>query len=143
MRKVETERSGYDGVIEANVEDPRTLLKFLADYVRSEPFRVRHILRVIPVDSVVDTKMEEITRAVKRLSSSIGLKDTFRVTIEARDSPYSNKELIDSIAALIDRKVDLESPKRIVFIQVFGEYTGVSVLGPEEILSIVKLKRGS
>ena len=143
MRKVETERSTYDGVIEADVEDPRAVLKFLSEYVRSEPFRIRHILRVIPVDVVVDTKMEEITRVLKRLSSSIGLNESFRITIEARDSPYSNKELIDAIAGLIDRKVDLESPKKIVFIQVFGEYTGVSILGPEEILSVVKLKRGS
>lgn len=143
MRKVETERSTYDGVIEVDVEDPRGLLKFLSDYVRSEPFRVRHILRVIPVDAVVDTKMEEITRAVKRLSSTIGHGDSFRITIEARDSPYTNKELIDTVAGLIDRKVDLESPKKIVMIQVFGEYTGVSILGPEEILSVVKLKRGS
>ncbi len=37
----------------------------------------------------------------------------------------------------------MESPKKVVLVQVFGEYTGISVLAPEEILSIVKLKRGS
>ncbi len=143
IRKFSIERSAYDGVIEADVEDPRGLLKFLADYVRSEPFRIRFILRVMPVDAVVDTKMKEITAAVKRLSSAIGQGETFRITVETRDSPYSTKELIDAIADLIDRKVDLESPKKVVLVQVFGEYTGISVLTPEEILSIVKLKRGS
>jgi len=143
MRKVGTERAAYDGVIEADVEDPRALLKFLAEYVKSEPFRIRHILRVIPVDIVVDTKLDEIADAVKRLSSHIARGETFRITIEARDSPYTNKELIEALAELIDRKVDLESPKKVVLIQVFGEYTGVSILAPGEILSIVKLKRGS
>ncbi len=101
IRKFSIERSAYDGVIEADVEDPRGLLKFLADYVRSEPFRIRFILRVMPVDAVVDTKMKEITQAVKRLSSAIGQGETFRITVETRDSPYSTKELIDAIADLI------------------------------------------
>ncbi len=143
MKKVSTERSSYDGVIEADVEDPRALLKFLADYVRSEPFRIRFILRAMPIDTVVDTKIEEITAAVKRLSSGIGHGETFRITIEARDSPYPNDKLIGAIADLINRKVDLASPKKIVFVQVFGEYTGISVVAPHEILSVVKLKRGS
>ena len=97
----------------------------------------------MPIDAVVDTKMKDITAAVKHLSSAIGQGETFRITIETRDSPYSTKELIDAIADVIDKKVDLESPKKIVLVQVFGEYTGISVLAPEEILSVVKLKRGS
>ena len=143
IRKVSIERSAYDGVIEVEVEDPRGLLTFVSNYVRSEPFRVRYILRIIPVDVVVDTKMEEIQRGIKQLSSQLGERESFRITIEARDSPYSTKQLIDSVADLIDNKVDLESPYKIVFLQVFGEYTGLSVLDPKEVLSIVKIKRGS
>jgi tRNA acetyltransferase TAN1 len=97
---------------------------------------------MIPVDMVVDTKIEEIKRGIKQLSSQLGARESFRITIEARDSPYSTKQLIDSVADLIDNKVDLEAPDKIVFVQVFGEYTGLSVLEPDEVLSIVKIKRG-
>jgi tRNA acetyltransferase TAN1 len=141
VRKVSLERSAYDGVVEIEAENPRGLLTFLAEFVKSEPFKVRYILRVMPVDKVVDTKMEEISKAVKDLSSSIGPGESFRVTIEARDSPYGDKELIDSVADIVDRKVSLSSPDRIVFLQIFGEYTGVSVVAPQDILSIPKLKR--
>jgi tRNA acetyltransferase TAN1 len=141
MRKVSIERSAYDGVVEVEVEDPKALLAFLTNFVRSEPFKVRFIMRVIPVDRVVDTDIQAIKNAVKELAASIAPNETFRVTIEARDSPYSDRELIDAVADVVDRKVDLESPDKVVFIQVFGEYTGVSVLPPDQIISVAKLKR--
>ncbi len=140
-RKVTLERSAYDGVVEVDAENPKALLTFLADFVKSEPFKVRFIMRVIPVDAVVDTKIDAISKAVKGLSSNIGPGESFRVTIEARDSPYSDRELIDAVADVVDRKVSLSSPDKVVFLQVFGEYTGVSVLAPPDILSVPRLKR--
>lgn len=141
MRKVSMERSPYDGVVEVEAENSKNLISFFANFVRSEPFKVRYITRVIPVDRVVDTKLEAITKAVKELSSHIAEGETFRVTIEARDSPYTEKELIDAIADVVDRKVNLDSPDRIVLLQIFGEYAGISVASPQDILSISKLKR--
>jgi len=141
IKKVSIERSPYDGVLEVEAENPKELIAFLSDFVRSEPFKVRYIMRVIPVDRVVDTKLEAITKAVKELSSRIAAGESFRITVEARDSPFSNRELIETAADIIDRRVDLDSPDRIVFIQVFGEYAGVSVVAPQEIMSIAKLKR--
>ncbi len=141
IRKVSTERSAYDGVVEVEAENPKGLVAFLSDFVKSEPFKVRYIMRVIPVDKVVDTKLDEITKAVKELSSHIAHGESFRITIEGRDSPYKDKELIDGIAEVVDRKVNLTSPDKVVFVQIFGEYTGVSVLAPQDILSISKLKR--
>ena len=126
-----------------DVEDPKALMSFLTDFVRSEPFRVRFILRVIPIDRVVDTKKEEIVKAVKELSSSIGPGETFRITIEARESPYSDKELIDALADAVDRKVSLNSPDKVVLLEIFGEYAGVSVISPHDIVSIQKLKRAT
>lgn len=126
-----------------NVENPKPLLTFITDFVKSEPFKVRFIMRIIPVDKVVDTKINAIVKAVKELSSVIAPAETFRITIEARDSPYSEKELIDAIADAVDRKVNLDSPDKIVLLEVFGEYSGVSVISPREIVSIQKLKRAT
>ena len=125
------------------MENPKALLSFVTEFVRSEPFKVRFIMRVIPVDRVVDTEMKDIVKAVKELSSDIGPGETFRITIEARDSPYSDKEFINAIADAVDRKVDLDSPDKIVLLEVFGEYSGISVIGPNDIVSIQKLKRAA
>jgi tRNA acetyltransferase TAN1 len=141
IRKVSMERSAYDGIVEVEAENPKALISFLANFVRSEPFKVRYIMRVIPVDKVVDTKIEAITKAVKELSGHIAEGETFRITIEARDSPYTEKQLINAIADVVDRKVSLDSPDKIVLLQIFGEYAAVSVVPPQDILSISKLKR--
>jgi len=143
IRKLTIDRSAYDGVIEVDVENPKALMSFITEFVRSEPFKVRYIMRVIPVDKVVDTKLEEIVKAVTELGQTIGPGETFRITIEARDSPYKDKELIDAIADAVDRKVNLESPDRVVLLQIFGEYAGISVISPHDIISIQKLKRAA
>ena len=69
--------------------------------------------------------------------------EKFRIDIKERDSPYSRRELIDAVADVIDRKVDLESPDKIVVLEVFGEYSALAVVQPDEIASMVKLKRSS
>ncbi len=143
IRKLTIDRSAYDGVIEVDVEDPKAILSFITDFVRSEPFKVRFIQRIIPVDRVVDTKVEEILKAVRELAPAIGPGETFRITIEARDSPYSDRALIDGIADAVDRKVSLDAPDKIVLLEIFGEYAGVSVISPHDILSIQKLKRAA
>ena len=126
-----------------DVEDPKALLSFDTEYVRCEPFKVRFILRIIPVNRVVDTKIEDIVRAVKDLTPSIGPGETFRITIEARDSPYSDRELIGAIADAVDRKVNLDSPDKVVLLEIFGEYSGVSIISPHDVVSIQKLKRAT
>ena len=143
IRKLTIDRSAYDGVIEVGVENPKALMSFITEFVRSEPFKVRYIMRIIPVDKVVDTKVEDIVRAVKELAPAIGPGETFRITIEARDSPYKDKELIDAIADAVDREVDLDSPDKVVLLQIFGEYAGISVISPHDIISIQKLKRAA
>ena len=125
------------------MENPKALVSFITDFVHSEPFKVRFILRIIPVEKVVDTKLDDIVSAVKELSSTIGSAETFRITIEARDSPYSDKELINAIADAVDRKVSLDSPDKVVLLQIFGEYACVSVISPGDIVSIQKLKRAT
>jgi tRNA acetyltransferase TAN1 len=143
IRKLTIDRSAYDGVIEVGVENPKALLSFITEFVRSEPFKVRFIMRIIPVDRVVDTKIVDIVKAVKELAPAIGPGETFRITIEARDSPYSDKELIDALADAIDRKVSLDSPDKVVLLEIFGEYAGISVISPQEIVSIQRLKRAT
>ena len=143
IRKVTIERSAYDGILEVEVEDPKALMSFISEFVRSEPFKIRFVMRVIPVDRVVDTKIEDIVAAVKELALAIGPAESFRITIEARDSPYADRQLIDAVAEAVERKVSLDSPDKVVLIQIFGEYAGVSVLAPNDILSVAKLKRAA
>jgi tRNA acetyltransferase TAN1 len=143
LRKLHIEKSDFDGVLEVDLEDPRGFVAFLREYVRSEPFRVHFVQRVIPVDMVVDTDLEQIKEGAKQLGSQIASTESFKIDIDDRDSPYSRKELIDAIADVVDRKVSLESPDMVIQIEVLGEYTALAVARPDEIISITRLKRSS
>ncbi|HUK79739.1 MAG TPA: hypothetical protein VLU91_03645, partial [Nitrososphaerales archaeon] len=72
IRKLTIDRSAYDGVIEVGVENPRALMSFITEFVQSEPFKVRYIMRIIPIDRVVDTKLDNIVKTVKELAPAIG-----------------------------------------------------------------------
>ena len=142
-RKLHIEKAGFDGILEIEIENSRDFIAFMRDYVRSEPFRVHFIQRMIPIDVVVDTNLEQIMEAATQLASQVHPGETFRIDITERDSPVSRKELIDTIASVVDRKVNLNSPDKVFQVEVLGEYTAMSVVRPDEILSITKLKRSS
>lgn len=142
-RKIHMEKSAFDGVLEIEIENARDFISFMREYVRSEPFRVHYIQRMIPVDIVVDTNIDQIRDASVQIAPQIQPGESFRIDITERDSPVSRKELIDTIASVVDRKVNLNSPDKIVQVEVLGEYTAMSVVTPAEILSILKIKRSS
>jgi tRNA acetyltransferase TAN1 len=143
LRKLHVEKSDFDGMLEVDIEDPRGFVAFLRDYVRSEPFRVHFIQRVIPVDLVVDTTLEQIKEAAKQLGEQIGKAETFKIEIDERDSPYTRRELIDAIADVVDRKVSLEAPDKVLQVEILGEYSALCLARPDEMISITKLKRSA
>lgn len=143
IRKLHVEKSDFDGVLEVDIENPRDFVAFLRDYVRSEPFRVHFVQRVIPVDLVVDTTLEQIKEAAKTLGAEIGESESFKIDIDERDSPYTRKQLIDVIADVVERKVDLESPDKVLQLEILGEYSALCIARPDEIVSITRLKRGA
>lgn len=142
-RKLHIEKAGFDGILEIEIENSRDFIAFMRDYVRSEPFRVHFIQRMIPVDIVADTTLEQIKEAATQIAPQVLEGETFRIDITDRESPVSRKELIDTIAGVFDRKVNLNSPDKVFNVEVMGEYTAMSVARPDEILSITKLKRSS
>jgi len=143
LRKLHVEKSDFDGVLEVDIEDPRGFVAFLREYVRSEPFRMHFVQRVIPVDLVVDTDLEQIKLGAGQLGEQIAKTESFKIEIDERDSPYSRKQLIDAIAEVVDRSVNLESPDRVIQVEVLGEYTALCLARPDEIISITRLKRSA
>ncbi len=120
--------------------DPLTVIDKLKELVASEPWQVRYVLRVLPIQVVVPTGLDTISHAASKLITKIG-KDTFRVTVEKRHNSLGSTQIIKAIAERIDNKVDLENPDWVILVQVLGGLTGVSVLRPNQIFSSVIEKR--
>ena len=120
--------------------DPFAVIDKLKELVVSEPWQVRYILRVLPVQVVVPTRLDTIKQAASELTSKIG-NDTFRVTVEKRHNSLGSMQIVKAIADQISNKVDLDNPGWIILVQVLGGLTGLSVLRPNQTFSSVVEKR--
>jgi tRNA acetyltransferase TAN1 len=135
------QRTGISGLIAVKTNlSPFDVVKKLRAILLERPYEFRYTLRVIPIEKVVRTGLDQIQEAVSELSSKIESDETFRVTVEKRFSGTSTKDIIEAATAKIKNKVNLTNPDKILLIEVFGRFTGVSVIKPEDVLSILKEK---
>jgi tRNA acetyltransferase TAN1 len=96
-------------------------------------------MRVIPIERVVETRIERIAEAVEALKERIPPEATYKVVVEKRQTQLSSREIIEAVASRIERKVRLENPDWIVLVEVLRGLTGISVVRPDQILSLVKV----
>ena len=121
--------------------DPIEVVDRLKQITSSEPWRIRYILRVLPVTRVVPTGLNEISNAVSEISGVLRPEDKFRITVEKRHTSLESLEVINAIASKIERVVDLENPDWIILVQIVGAQTGVSIIRPDQTFSSVVEKR--
>ncbi|HJN58373.1 MAG TPA: THUMP domain-containing protein [Nitrososphaerales archaeon] len=142
--KAKISRTEVSGILLVEtVLSHQEVIETLKKIIEDEPWRVRSMLRIFPIEQVIETNIEEIVGAIQPILEKIGEDETFRVTVEKRQSDLSRKEIIDTIASKITRKVDLENPNWVVLVEVIGNKTGVSVINPSHIISVTKSKRGT
>jgi tRNA acetyltransferase TAN1 len=121
--------------------NPIDVVKFIHEKIIDEPWVIRYCLRIIPVEITIESNLDLIVNEIKNRLVVIEPKETFRVTVEKRNSALSTKEIIEKIANMISNKVSLEEPDWIVLIEIIGNKTGLAVLRKESIISLEKIKR--
>jgi len=121
--------------------DPIDAVRKIKEMLLDEPWSIRYCLRIIPIQKVMETKIEEIGKSILELSDQILDDETYRILIEKRNSNVSSKEIITKIADKIKNKVSLEFPDKVLLIEILGNKTGISILKKSDILSIEKTKR--
>lgn len=135
------DRTGISGLVVAKTAlDPFEVIRKFREILRERPYEFRYMLRIMPIEKVLRTNLEQIRNASAELSPKIGENETFRVTVEKRFTATPSKEIIEAAAAAIKRKVNLSKPDRILLVEVLGGFTGVAVAKPDEILSVLKEK---
>ena len=135
---------GMRGILMVNTSiEPSKIIDWVKDKVVEEPWLIRYCLRMIPIQSVTETDMSKITNDVIKLKDVIQQNDSYRITIEKRNTDMSSTEIITEIAKIFPNKVSLNQPDWIVLIEILGNKTGVSILKENEIFSLDKAKRAS
>ena len=135
---------GMRGILMVNTSiEPSKIIDWVKDKVVEEPWLIRYCLRMIPIQSVTETDMSKITKDVIKLKDVIQQNDSYRITIEKRNTDMSSTEIITEIAKIFPNKVSLNQPDWIILIEILGNKTGISILKENEIFSLDKAKRAS
>ena len=140
--EIEVSISDMSGILTAQTKlDPIEVVKKMKEILLDQPWSIRYCLRIIPIQKVIETKIEAIEMAISNISNQILDGETYRILIEKRNSDISSKEIITKIAHEIKNKVSLDFPDKIILIEILGGMTGISILKEADILSIEKTKR--
>ena len=135
------DKTGISGLIAVKTAlNPFEVIEKLRKILHDRPYEFRYSLRIIPIEKIVRTDLGEIQRAATDFSSKIGENETFRVTVEKRFTEASTRDIVEAAAANVEKKVDLNNPDKILLIEVVGRFTGISVIKPDDILSVMKEK---
>ncbi len=133
------EKTEVRGLLKAKTNmDPVEAIRKMREFMKERPVAFLYIKRVIPIQKVVRTNLEEIGRIARELGRLIGENETFRITVEKRHTDLRTMDVIEAAASGIERKVDLRNPDKVVLIEIIGPLTGISLIKPDEILSTEK-----
>ena len=133
------ERMGIWGIIIAKtpLEPAEAVAKMREEFIK-KPDSIQALFRVIPIQRLVPTTLEEIVKATTELSAAIGPDDSYRITVEKRRTRLGSHEIIDAVADKIEHKVNLDNPDWVILVETTGKMTGISVVRPANMLNIQK-----
>ena len=129
-------------MVNTNIESSK-IITWVKDKIVEEPWFIRYCLRMIPIQTITETEMSKITENVTELKNVIKQNDSYRITIEKRNTDMSSTEIITEIAKIFPNEVSLNQPDWVILIEILGDKTGISILKDSEMFSLDKAKRMS
>lgn len=93
----------------------------------------------VPVDYWCTTDLDAMKQLIEdKAPALIGPEETWGMIVHKRRwQVYHTAEIVANLAPGVNRKVDLSYPDKIVWVDVLGPKTAISVLKPEDIFSVV------
>jgi tRNA acetyltransferase TAN1 len=133
------ERMGIWGVLVAKTSlDPAEAVARMREEFIKKPEGVQALFRVIPIQRLVQSTLDDIVAAADELGAAISSDAKYRITVEKRRVRLGSHEIIDAVAAKFSQKVDLENPDWVILIETAGKQTGVSVVRLTSMLNVQK-----
>ena len=133
--------TNYSGILTAKTSlDPFVIVKEIRKKIIDEPWSIRYCMRIIPIQIYTITNNNAIVDSIFKICK-MNTNETYRITIEKRNSDISSKELITEIAKKIPNKVSLVNFDWIILLEILGNETGISILKENDIIRTQKIKR--
>ncbi|MBD3188891.1 RNA-binding protein [Candidatus Bathyarchaeota archaeon] len=126
------------GLIWGNVidVDPVEVISRLKDFINTMDFKLQFILKLVPIQEVLETNLQELSAFIQENMEKIGPSESFKIVVRKRRVNLHSIDIIDEIAKDINRNVDLDNPDKIIRLEIIGKYTGISILEKGQIFSL-------
>lgn len=135
-------RTDYPGIIKGKTSlNPVKVIENIREKILDEPWTIRYCQRIIPIQKICQTNISEIKNEIQKMIKDFKPEESYRITIEKRNSEISSREIISEIANNISNKVSLDNPDWIVLIEIIEDETGIAIIKKNDLLSIEKVKR--
>lgn len=132
------------GLVYASFDtDPRQIMMDLRSFLEDNLDEFRFCLKFIPIQEWVTTDLNLICSKISEMSREISEEDAWRIMIKKRYSSLKRKIIIEQAALQVPhgKGVSLEHPDKIIRIEIIGRQTGISILTPNQMISIEKLRK--
>jgi len=129
-----TDRKGVVSV--RTTLDPREVIHRLRAVHQDAPGAFRYTYKWVPVDLWSAPDLASVRAAVTRLRERIAPGERWRITVERRaEGCPPPAEVIAAVVDVVDRKVDLDHPDKILLIELFEREAALAVATPTDTLT--------
>ncbi len=129
--------TGISSLVVAQVNcDSHGFIQQLAQVVKNMPWSVREMLKIQPIDLVVESSLEAIRTGTQQLAQRMPKDAKFRVNLHRRDTKLDRNTLLHEVAIQFPGEVDLEDFEWICSVEILGPITGLALIKEEEILTM-------
>ena len=119
--------------------DPLIIMKSIEEYIEDKGPLIA-CLKIVPLQLLIKTNLSEIIiQASKKAKSIILPSNSWRLTVNKRQTKLGTFEVIEAVADKINwGKVNLTDPDFEIRIEIIRDLTGISVFEPNTELSMSK-----
>lgn len=136
----EVERSPVAGIAVAHTSlDNREVITGLRGLLFRAEELFDYAVKWVPVDYWCETDLDAMKRVIEeKVLARIGPDETWGMKVHKRRwQKYHTTDIVSYLAPSIDRKVNLNQPDKIVWVDVIGRETAISVLKSDDIFSVL------
>lgn len=93
--------------------------------------RAEHVRRIIPVKSIFTLTVDNLIQETKKVCEDIGGQQSFRISLSKRLCGHISSEfIIEKVAEMIPRKVDLKTPDIVVVVEIVKSLCAIGAVKP-------------
>ena len=135
----EVERASVWGIaIVHTCLNNRQVVRKCRELFNTDPRAFQWAVKWLPVDYWCDTNLESIKKVIDiHIKDQIQEDQTWGMKVKKRRwQEYHSIDIVNFLAENIDRRVNLSNPDWIIWVDVLGRETAISLLRPDEIFSL-------